>query len=238
MGILADFFELQKLDSEILQLRKEQKRLPRKLALSKQKIDKQKQVLIELIERIKHNKVRIMDEESKLGTLDANTKKKQVQLNQVKTNREYSTILQEIEQGKATQEQQEEAILNLMEENEGEVKAQQQQQQKIMAMEAEHNDYAREVQQALQQIQGELEVLLQQREKQRGVIVVRDEKTLETYDRVLNAKNGPAMVAVEEDACGFCHGQLLANEMAAVIAGKIVFCKDCSRLLYLWHKLH
>ena len=237
MGILVDFFELQNLDSEISQLCKEQKRLPRKLALSQQKIDEEKQVLAELKGRIKRNKVRIMDEESKLGVLDGIAKKRQIQLNQVKTNREYSAILQEIEQGKAEQQRQEDSILTLMEENERNLEGQHQQQQKIVEMEQEHKAYDQKTRQELEQVNCELMVLQKKREEKKAVIIKKDEKTLETYERVLHSKSGRAMVAVEDDACGFCHGQLLANEMAAVIAGKIVFCKECSRLLYLRHRL-
>lgn len=238
MGILNEFVKLEEIDYEIFQVLETQKRLPKKLTKKKKEVDKEKSIKDKYEEDIKRGRIDVMDKESVLATKDSNIEKKLVQLNQVKTNKEYTALQKEIEDIKKEREKLEEEVIKLMETNEQKLESCDKQKEKIKEQEQAFEEYQKEVEQDMKKVQKELDALKKKRKIQRDIIVAKDDKTLQQYERVLASGTGKAMVPVEEEACGFCHIQLLRNEISLLLAGKITFCKECGRLLYLPEKLY
>ncbi len=55
----------------------------------------------------------------------------------------------------------------------------------------------------------------------------------DAYERSVESKGPDAMSAVEDESCGDCHQMLTLNTYNNLKLGKVVFCGNCGRLLYL-----
>ncbi len=53
------------------------------------------------------------------------------------------------------------------------------------------------------------------------------------YERSVISKGPDAMSAVEDESCGGCYRMLTLNMSNKLKLGKVVFCGNCGRLLYL-----
>ncbi len=54
----------------------------------------------------------------------------------------------------------------------------------------------------------------------------------ERYDRVVRHKGADGMAALDGRSCGGCHQQITSNMLSELLAGRIVACRSCGRLLY------
>jgi predicted nucleic acid-binding Zn-ribbon protein len=54
----------------------------------------------------------------------------------------------------------------------------------------------------------------------------------EKYDRVVRHKGADGIAAVDGRSCGGCHQQITTQQFSELIAGRIVACRSCGRLLY------
>ena len=54
-----------------------------------------------------------------------------------------------------------------------------------------------------------------------------------SYERSVESKGVDAMSAVEDESCGGCYQLLTPNTYNNLLLGKVVFCGNCGRLLYL-----
>lgn len=233
MGILTHFFDLHELDWEIYQLTKDKKRLPEKLAKARKNIEQQQAQLAKRQDEHKQKQTYLREQETSLLAIENSISERQVRLNQSKDNREYTALLSEIADKKQQKDSLEENILHIMEENEQYKEKCHQQQQKIADLQKQYRELEQQTQQNLQEIEQQLQKLQERCLQKRVLIKDLDSNILEIYDRVLKSKSGKAMVPVEEEACGFCHIQLMANDIALLRSGKMVFCKECERLLYI-----
>ncbi|MBU0695717.1 MAG: hypothetical protein KKE39_04215 [Bacteroidetes bacterium] len=120
----------------------------------------------------------------------------------------------------------------MMEDTEGRHSERERQQHEVAKMTECYQKYEQETQRDMHEIEQELKKFLHLRAQKIAVLEELDAKSLKEYERL---KSADAMVAAEEEACGFCHIQMLPNELAALATGKIIFCKQCGRLLYLRH---
>ena len=233
MSILADFIELQNLDYEISLLNDDQKRLPGQLLSCKRSIENAEKLLLQYKEESKRKQIDLRETEISLAEVESSMAKKEQYLNQVKSNKEYSTLRNEIAEKKKQKVQFEESILVLMEENEKKKQQYKVQEKEIEKLRNEYKELEKEAQVDLEKIEKELQDLLKTRQEKKSVLEKKDPKTFERYDRVIQSNTGKAMVPVEEEACSFCHIQLSPNELALLLSGKIVFCNICQRLLYI-----
>ncbi len=55
----------------------------------------------------------------------------------------------------------------------------------------------------------------------------------DAYERSVESKGPDAMSAVEDESCGGCYRMLTLNMSNKLKLGKVVFCENCGRLLYL-----
>ncbi len=55
------------------------------------------------------------------------------------------------------------------------------------------------------------------------------------YDRVVKHKGAEGMAAIDGQSCGGCHQQITSNMTSELLAGRIVACRSCGRLLYTPH---
>jgi hypothetical protein len=228
---LKALLELQGLDAQLYQLKAKQGSIPQQATALKAQSKEASAALQVLEQQHKGFEVKRNQMEMDLGQKEAQIKKLQGQLFQVKTNKEYSAFQKEIEGLKADKSVLEEEILKLMEEIDrvkGQVESQR---QALKAKEAQiAQDLAR-----LDQEMKSLEASIQQFQQSRlGLTPKVDPSVLSQYERILERKEGLALVPVRKGACGGCHMVLppqMVNEIQ--MSGRLITCESCARILYV-----
>ena len=196
------------------------------------------QVLGEQIEQFAADLEKILENEENLLTeikdykSELNTQKKyQGQLLQVKTNKEYSALLLEIKGLKSKNSLTEDDILELMESVERAKNALANSQEDL----AETKIRIHQEKQEKEAEQVEIQKLLEKERKTRATLAKNvEESILKEYTKLLNLRNGVAVISVEEGGiCAGCHVALTPQMFAEVKAGKYLHrCPTCFRFLY------
>lgn len=222
---------LQALDAEIQKLQKEEDRWPAILALRDREIAVKAAELERQDERHKKTRVDIRGKETELKSIEEAIVKLNVTLNTVKTNKEYTAILNEIATRKDDISRIEEDILSLMEKAEA-------RQRDVEAARAVV-DAARDEKGKLEtQAKTEREEIAQERgeldEKRNALAAELPPDILEQYERIAKGRDGVAVVAVTDGVCQGCFIALTAQEINLLMgADNLIRCKSCSRILYL-----
>jgi hypothetical protein len=167
--------------------------------------------------------------EQELETAGANLRRLNSQLPQVKTNKEYTAMLHEIESHKASVSSLEEKILADMERLDqlasGEKEA-------ARVLEGQRKKFEQErAQLASEQgkLEGELAEKLRQREE---VMASMPREAASVYARVAQGRGGTAVVRIEGTSCGGCFAKLppqTVNEVRKMEA--LITCETCGRIL-------
>ncbi len=227
---LAKLLKLQEKDSQILDQETEAGDIPEKLK-ERQDILKAKQEALHVIKKMAEDAAK----EKKLLELDVDSKNQAIkklsgQLNDVKTNKEYSALQQEINHAKEDVLKGEEAIIEkLMLDDDiklkltkgsEEVKAEE---AKLKAEEEKLKAEGKQLEEAVKTEKAEREVLAS---------AVEDKKLLARYEQIrANAGNGVAAIAVVNHSCGGCGTMLRPQETIEIHKfTHIVECEDCGRI--------
>ena len=223
--------ELQKLDSQVYRLRRQTQAKPAEAARLKEQHQQTAQMLQATEARYKALEIKRNQMETDLSQKEEQIKKLQVQLFQLKTNKEYTAMQKEIEGLKADKSVLEEEVLKLMDESDR-AKAQ-------MASEREALKVREVVLQGdLQRLEEELKSLEDSLEElqasRRALIPKVDLSVLAQYERILEHKDGLALVRAEGYACGGCHMNLPPQLIVEIqMNNRLVVCESCGRILTL-----
>ena len=225
---------LQSLKSEINELKEYQERRKQDVQKKKTQIE-DKETLAEKKHEEKLSRQKEIDmKELDLKTDEGEITKYNVQLNSIKTNKEYTALCTEIGSKKADMSILEDEILNTM-----------------SRLESVNEEYNR-LQEDLRREEESLKVLIESvdadvrktdieiekiQNDQKKYIDALDENSLKHYNRLSNIKGGKAVVAVIGNVCGGCSMNITTQTLNSLMGGKeLVFCQSCSRILYLEEK--
>lgn len=223
--------KLQAIDGELYRLRQEQRQKPLALERTKQLVAEQQAKAQAVEARLKTTQLQRKEQELELSQREANVKKLQVQLLQVKTNKEYTAIQHEIEQAKADCSLLEEEIIRLLDGIDQVAQEQRGEQEQLAQRQAQLRDDEQRVAQELQAIQQHVATLEQQRLTMTPLV---KPETLSVYERVLANREGLALVPLANDSCGGCHMVQRPQAINEVyLKTALVMCESCSRILYL-----
>jgi len=164
-----------------------------------------------------------------LEAATAALKKLHTQLSQLKTNKEYTAMQHEIEQGKAKISEIEEKILLEMERLDA-LTIQEQEFSRQYGLLKKNLDVKRsELLEQLSQMEARLTGLLTQRE---AVIKTLPADISSVYHRIMQGRPGTAVVPVNGTSCGGCFANLppqFINEIKKM--EKLITCETCGRIL-------
>lgn len=228
---LKKLIELQKIDEEIYNYKTELKERPAELEELRVEFEAKKGRLHELEENAKSVLVQRKGVEIELQSKEDLIAKSNMQLSDIKTNKEYTAKLKEIEGQKADKSQLEEEILKSYDAVD-KLNAEVEKEKKIVG-EEEKNYLAKknEVEIAMSQLTGQIKALDGQRVTLTPDI---DTNLLARYERVLENKGGLAIVPVQGNSCGGCYMNVTAQTINQLkLSDEIVGCEMCSRILYL-----
>lgn len=223
--------ELQRLDGEIYSLKKEKSQKPLVLEQLKQQFESKKIGLKALEDK---SKAVLLDRRQKELTLkgkEDDVGKVNAQLSQIKTNKEYTAKIHEIENIKADKSILEEKILISFDESD-KVNAEIEKEKKnVFAEEQVFIAKEGEVKEEIKVIEDRITVLESQRKQ---IIPAIDKTHLSRYERILENKGGLAIVAVQGNTCGGCFMNVTQQTINAIkMHDQFIECEICSRILYL-----
>jgi len=228
---LEKLVELQEIDSQIKELEEEITSFP----IKKKLLETQLNSALEKNNAAKkeHKKIQLYKKENELELegMETEIKKLQARLNEVKTNKEYSSILSEITTLKAKKSKIEDAILLAME-KEDMLNSQ------LAELSAKNSMFAQEIELKIQQETEKIEkakIALKQLQEKRDKIIPSISKNIyEIYERILKGKKDRvAICKLEQGSCGGCRVFVPVYIEEKVKENKeIVCCENCSRILY------
>ena len=227
---LEMLLHFQELDAQIYRLNREKGLKPAILERSRQQLEAQKVRLGAMEKELRDLQVKRKAKEVDLETKEGQVKKYQVQLYQVKSNKEYTSLQTEIAGLKADNSLLEEEILRLMEEADQKKGQIDQVKQDLDRLTQAYRQEEEKTRKEIEVLEAGVQQLLQRRQM---LIPEADPKLLARYERVLVGREGVGMVQIDETSCLGCHMQLppqVVNEVR--LREKITTCENCSRILY------
>lgn len=222
---------LQKIDSQIYEHKKELKAKPVCLADLTEKFEGKKAGLKALEEKFKAMQVERKTLEGELKVQEESIAKANMQLSQIKTNREYTAKITEIEGFKAEKSMAEENILNAYDKAD-EVKAEIEKEKAVLVREEqEFLKQKKEIEESIRAIEAKIKAL----EGERAQIVPQvDKAILGRYEKILVNKEGLAIVPVTGSSCGGCFMNVPAQVIHEIkMNNRMILCEMCARILYL-----
>jgi predicted nucleic acid-binding Zn-ribbon protein len=228
---LPILIDLQAFDSRISGLETEAARLPKQIEAIQASLAEAKKTVDAFKTKIDQTKKDLRAKEKDLEVHAAKRAKEEARLYEVKTNKEYSAVLLEIEEVKQVKAKTEEEILGLME---------MQERLAVDVKEAEARLKTREEQ--ARQDEGVVRAKLAKVEQE--LAVVRAERAsrarelpaalLASYERIVKARGGTAVAPVTATSiCGGCRMSIRPQALMELRnATGLMTCESCGRFLY------
>jgi len=228
---LAGLVKLQALDSEIYALNNEKLAKPEEIRAMEASFEEKKQGLAALEKKVLDLLKQRKDFELELATKEEATKKLQGQLYALKTNKEYSTMLQQIQDSKADASVIEDKILQTFEQTD-KIKAEtEQEKQKIGGEEKVFLEQKKKAEIRIKEIDDRLAQLEAQRKQ---ILPDIDQKILAQYERILANRDGLAIVTVKDNSCAGCNMFVPPQVINLInMYEHIITCEMCNRMLYV-----
>jgi hypothetical protein len=223
--------QLQELDETIRRLKLTKEKLAKEAVEADRAAQAEKQTLTDRNAEAKSFRMALDKRELDLKDIEARIKKLELQLNTVKTNKEYAAFQHELLGLKADKSRVEDEILKMFEQSE-----QQQKELKQLAAKAEEAAAAaaarrKGIQAALQ----DADARTARAQKERAELSEKIPPAFRSpYERLLTRADGRAMAACRNYVCSGCRMSLTANTVSLLMGGdKLIYCQSCGRILYI-----
>ena len=228
---LQTLIELQGFDAKIAGLETEAARLPRQIEAIQGALAEARKAVETIKTKLDATRKELRAREKDLEVANVKRQKLEAKLYEVKTNKEYSAVLLEIEEAKQEKAKTEEDILNLMEMQERlgvEIK---EAEQRFKHREEQAKQDEASVRKKLGAVEQELNVQRAERQTRAKGLPA---GLLASYDRISKARGGVAVAAVTSAAvCGGCRVSIRPQAMQELrTATGLILCESCGRYLY------
>jgi uncharacterized protein len=223
--------KLQDIDLHIYKLKAEAEERPKDIAVLKDELGSKKAGIKQAEDRIKTLQLKHKEKEIALDSKEGEIKKLEGQLYQIKTNKEYSAMINEIESRKADNSLLEEEIINLMDSVD---QARSDLEGEKERFNRESNKIERQIKDIEKDISDIKSDITEFNKKRQGLLPLLDGKLLTEYERILSGRDGQALARVVNGACGGCYMKLppqVINEIR--MKHSIIRCENCQRMLYI-----
>ncbi len=228
---LQKLVELQKLDSQILGFKKDKEDKPRELSELQERFNSNKQKTDELKKEIDGLLVKRKEKELELSVKEEAIKKAQQQLYVLKTNKEYTAKLKEIDGIKADKSVIEDELIGIFDMIDSKKDQFAKEQERLKLEEQKLSSEKEKINNQLKEIDQNLETLINKRKQLTGDI---QSKILSQYDKVLDNRSGLAIVPVKNETCQGCFMNVTPQVINEIkMHDRVIICQMCSRILYL-----
>ncbi len=222
--------QLQEIDKEIKEISIFLNSIPAKTQEIDKKIEESSRIVAEAKDKLAENQKKRRDLENQVKDLKEKIAKYKHQLNEVKTNKEYRSLLKEIDEAQSRIDTLEEEIISELlnaDDIEKEIE--------------ETSQKAEEIKKVFSQEKENLFKNKAESEKNREELVKEKEKVLPRipqdelalYQQISRKKNGIALSPVNDEFCSMCHMRIRPQVINELKARKvIILCENCGRILY------
>jgi len=231
---LALLIELQKMESKAGSIAARKKDLPVQLADLEAKFKEHHAGVETVREHLEELRKRRRDKDNQLRTGQETLKRTRDRLLDVKTNKEYQSVLKEIETFESKNSHMEDEIISLLDELDLLEKAVKTREEELEAQSRRYEEEKTKMTDELSSLVGELDVCTRKSGELKKNISA---DILRKYEQIKNAKRGVAVVSCWKEVCNGCHMSIppqLYNELQKSMA--LVICPNCSRIIYWENK--
>lgn len=228
---LKTLIDLQGVDTRIATHEAEAARLPKEIAAIHAEIDEVKKEVDASKTRLDAAKKDQRTREKDLEVVQAKRSKTEGRLYEVKTNKEYSAVLAEIEEIKQEKGRVEEEILVLMESQERLTADIKDAEGRFKARETQGKQEEAALQEKLRAVEADLALVRSERAELTRQLPV---PVLADYDKLLKARGGLALAQViKPNLCGGCRMTVTPQRLQELRAQtSLLPCESCGRYLY------
>ena len=216
-------------EEALVRLERERRRIPEVVSAEEAKRAAADEALVAERQRLADTEHRRREREAELRDTEARREKFQGQTALVKTNQEYTALLGEIEVASRRMSQLEDEILEAMETVDS-ASAQ------LKTAEGEQITASREVKRVIDELGSRLTEVEKELEVRRG----EEEERLSRLDvgarsayRRIQKRRGTAMARVVRGSCSACYRDVPPEQVNRVMAGGLLPCGNCGRILVL-----
>jgi predicted nucleic acid-binding Zn-ribbon protein len=230
MSNAAVLRELHRIHIQLGDLRERRDRGPKQIKAHEANVAKNEAEVTRLKNEQKAGRMAADQKQLQLKSDEAKILDLRAKLNQIKNNREYQALKDQIAAAEMANSVLQDEILEALEKNEAAKPGIVEAEQKL----AKAKEELARVQNAVKEQHGLIEGDYKRLEGE----LVESEKKLaedlrETYQRMVRGKGADGMAQVDGEHCGGCYQTITANTMNSLLMDKVVFCQVCGRLLYL-----
>lgn len=226
--------ELQRLDTDIHNASLVLEGIPRLVQDVDKKIQATTKLVADAKDKMSQNQKKRRDLETEVKDLKVQIGKYKRQLNEVKTNKEYTALLHEIEESQRRIDTLEEAIIAEMlaaDDVEEEIRA-------ALHRQGQEEEVLKKEKIILDEKLKETESRFAALNKEREALLPRiPREQIRLYEAIFQKKGGTALSPVTGDFCAMCHMRVrpqMLNEIRD--RAKVILCEACGRILYLTAK--
>jgi len=228
---LQTLINLQAIDTRIVALEADAARLPKEIAAIHAAVEEAKKQVEATKARLDTARKDQRAKEKDLEVVQGKRAKNEARLYEVKTNKEYSAVLIEIEEIKQEKARMEEEVLVLMEAQErltGDIR---ETEARLKQRESEGRGQEATLKEQLRGIETDLTGVRTERKELAGKLPA---NILSDYDRILRARGGLALVPVAKpNFCGACRMTITPQRLQELRAQtSLIPCESCGRYLY------
>jgi predicted nucleic acid-binding Zn-ribbon protein len=236
VGLLEELkilVDLQSVDSQLLTLEKAKGDLPKRVFELKLQWEQAEQAHRQKSEALEVTQKNRRAAEGALQMAKERKKKYDNQLYAVKNNKEYDAVTAEIEASVAEIDDTETQILEAIELEDTLRKETDEQGERLKILQAEYDEQQAILAAREQETRSKVEALQKQRE---SLMVQLRRQTVGAYQRILNGKDGLAVVEVVRGSCGGCSTRIPPQRVMEIREmNQIRYCESCGRIL-VWNQ--
>lgn len=223
--------DLQKIDAEIYNVNTGLTEKPALIEELKKKFEASKAHLNQLEEKFKGIQLHRKELELEMKTKEDAIAKSNIQLTQLKTNKEYQIKLNEIASIKADKSIIEEKILLSYDEADAIQVEIGKEKVSVGTQEKQYLARKKEIEDEIKLMEDRVKVLESQRKQQLPGV---DRVLLNRYEKVLAHKDGLGIAAINDNSCGGCHMNVPPQTINAIkMHDQLIECEICQRIMYL-----
>jgi len=222
---------LQGLDTNIIKLENELESIPETIKKMTEDFKAEADTLKALEDGVKALLLKRKEREGDLESKEGSIKKYQTQLYQVKTNKEYTALQEEIGRMRADNSLIEEDVLKIFDQIDTENKRITKEKEALKQKESKLGEEKKRLEEDAGQFRKELEGL----KAQRATLTAKVDKSILTkYEKILKSRDGLAVVPVVSESCQGCFRVMppqVINEIKMM--KELIVCENCTRILYV-----
>jgi len=222
--------ELQVIDLEIAMFDAEIGSEQDELAKRVEAFDERQASIIELKDKIEAAEGQRREFEAELSDEISRIKERQSKMMQVQTNREYQSLLKEIEDAKKNMKEKEEEIVSLMETSEANSKIMAEQENLTVDEKTALDEESAKAKKQAAKIERKKKKIVTKRKAMAKHI---DTAVLRNYDMLRTRRNGKAVVGVIKGVCQGCFMSIPPQHFNNILKGdRMLSCPICQRILF------